>query len=195
MTMSSCFFTQSLLSDYIEALLPAGRHDELKAHVESCAACKTVEKEVRQVREILAMVSSSGVSHELSLRVAEASVSGKKTWLSRAKISRATLTISVPILLFLGLAVTFPAYFPWISRFQPNRDESHFVRYFPMLQGAGEIIDEQSTWLNAREPYMRSLWEEGGLSPEEFEKTFTPGRNTPKQNALPGGESTGDVDP
>ena len=196
MTMSSCFFTQSLLSDYIEALLPAGRHDEIKIHVEGCAACKTVEKEVRQVREILTMVNSPGVSHELSLRIAEASVSGKKTWVSRAKVSRATLTLAVPVLLFLGLAVTFPAYFPWISRFQPNRDESQFIRYYPIQNGALGIIDEQSTWLNAREPYMRSLWEEGGLSPEEFEKTFTPGRNTSKADtSSPGSQTTGEEDP
>ncbi len=193
--MMSCFFCQSLLSDYIEALLPAGRHDEIKGHVEGCLPCRGIEKEVRQVREILAMVTSPGVSHELSLRVAEASLSGKRTWLSSAKVSRATLTTLVPILLILGLAVTFPSVFPWISRFQPNRDESHFVRYFPMLQGAPEIVEEQSAWLQAREPYMRSLWEEGGLSPEEFEKTFTPTRNAPAKAEAPAGEPTGDVEP
>ncbi len=142
--MMSCFFAQSSLSDYIEALLPAGRHDEIKFHVETCQACKVIEKEIRQVREILAMIASPGVSHELSLRVAEASLSGKRNWLSSTKISRATLTTLVPILLILGLAVTFPSVFPWISRFQPNRDESHFVRYFPMLQGAPDIVEEQS---------------------------------------------------
>jgi len=193
--MMSCFFCQSLLSDYIEALLPASRHEEIKVHVDACGQCKTIEREVRQVREILAMVSSPGVSHELSLRVAEASLSGRRTWLSRAKISRATLTTLVPVLLILGLAVTFPSVFPWISQFQPNRDESHFVRYFPILQGAPELIEEQSAWLQAREPYMRSLWEEGGLSPEEFEKTFTPTRNSAQKNEIPAGEASGDVDP
>ncbi len=193
----SCFFCQSLLSDYIEAMLPAVRHDEIKAHTGECASCRTIEKEVSQVREILAMVVSPGVSHELSLRVAEASLSGRRTWLSRAKVSRATLTTLVPILLILGLAVTFPSFFPWISRLQPNHDESHFVRYFPMLQGGPEIIEEQATWLHAREPYMRSLWEEGGLSPEEFEKTFTPTHGTsPKNEPQPSGagETTGDLE-
>ena len=48
------------------------------------------------------------------------------------------------------------------------------VRYFPLLQGASHIVDEQANWLYYREPVMRSLWEEGGFSPEEFEKTFSP---------------------
>jgi hypothetical protein len=71
--------------------------------------------------------------------------------------------------------VAFPKLFPWFTRFRASQDEALFVRYFPLLQGAAEIVEEESNWLHVREPFMRSVWEEGGLSPEEFEKAFKPG--------------------
>ena len=78
----------------------------------------------------------------------------------------------VPVLLFGSLVYAFPKYFPWMSYFRQTQQEADFSRYFPLLQGALEIVEEHTNWLHIREPSMRSVWEEGGLSPEEFEKTF-----------------------
>ena len=80
--------------------------------------------------------------------------------------------IAAPCLMFATVVVIFPKMFPWLTHFQTAPDESQFVRYSPLGQGASEILDEQANWLQVKEPFMRSVWEEGGLSPEEFEKTF-----------------------
>ena len=67
------------------------------------------------------------------------------------------------------------------------------VNCLPLLdvrqEGATDIIEEQSNWLHIREPMMRSLWEEGGLSPEEFEKSFQGKGSSPG-----GGEKAGNRD-
>ena len=109
----------------------------------------------------------------MSLRITEAAVAGRAVVFTRARVSQAVLFLTVPLLLFAGAVFSFPKLFPWFTQWRTvASDESQFVRYFPLLQGATEILDEQANWLHIKQPFMRSVWEEGGLSPEEFEKTF-----------------------
>lgn len=184
--MTSCFFCQNLLSDYLEGILPSSRHEELKRHLHDCRDCNGVHDDLQSTLNLLHRIPHRQLSHDMALRIAEASQAGKRAIFSRARLSRVMLFLLVPALLFAGAVVTFPKLFPWFTRFRVSQDESQFVRYFPLLQGATEIVEEQSSWLHAREPFMRSVWEEGGLSPEEFEKTFKPGaKPAPASKAPP----------
>lgn len=169
---TSCFFCQNLLSDFIEGILPSSRHEELKKHLSDCKACTEVHKDLSSTLEVLHELPSVPLSHEMALRVTEASLAGRVTMLSRVRVSQAVTFLAIPLLVFGAAIYSFPQLFPWFYRFRVAQDESSFVRYFPLLQGATDIIEEQSNWLHIREPMMRSLWEEGGLSPEEFEKSF-----------------------
>ena len=169
--MTTCFFTQNLLSDYVEGMLPSARHEELKSHLAGCRQCSDVQRDLQRTVEVMKTLPPQPIPPELSLRMTEAAAAGRRPSFSRAVVSRLVLFVAVPILLFGAAVVTFPHLFPW-AHLADAPDESQFVRYFPLQQGAVEIVEEQSNWLHIREPMMRSLWEEGGLSPEEFEKSF-----------------------
>jgi len=171
--VTSCFFCQSLLSDYIEGILPSVRHEELKKHLDACKLCSEVHRDLNQTLQLLNTIPSKPLDQETVLRLSEASTAGKAPFLSRRTISQFALFASVPVLLFTAVVVTFPDFFPWLSLWeQSTQEESQLVKYFPLQQGASEVLEEQAAWLHAREPFMGSLWEEGGISPEEFEKTF-----------------------
>ena len=170
--VNSPFFCQNLLSDYIEGMLPSQRHDEVKQYLEKNPKTRDLHEDLKMTLELLASLEPKAPSHELSLRITEAAQSGRRGFFNRARFSRAVMVLLVPLLLFGAVVVTFPTFFPFFHRFPAAVEEGQFVRYFPLLQGASEIIDEQANWLHLKEPFMRSLWEEGGLSPEEFEKTF-----------------------
>lgn len=170
--MTSCFFCQNLLSDYVEGVLPSSRHEELRHHLETCKACSEAHQDLSATLSLLKAIPSKALSSDMALRILEASQSRKAALLSPRVLSRVTLAFCIPVLLALSAIYAFPSFFPWLERFRPAVEESQFVRYYPLLQGASEIIEEQSSWLHLREPFMRSVWEEGGLSPEEFEKTF-----------------------
>lgn len=169
---SSCFFCQNLLSDYLEGILPSSRHEQIKTHIEECKECGRVHADLVTTIAVLQALPPRTVSHELALRITEASESRRHMFRSSGRLSRVALGLAVPILLFMGLLVSFPTLFPWVPFLSSSEDEAQFARYFPLLQGAAEILDEQGNWLHSRESLMGSLWEEGGLSPEDFEKTF-----------------------
>ncbi len=194
--MTTCFFCQNLLSDYIEGILPSARHAELTRHLETCPECGEVHRDLETTLDLLHAIPPRPLSHDMSLRITEASQAGKRRFLTRARISQMTIVLAVPALLFATAVVTFPKLFPWFTRFRVSQDESLFARYYPLGQGAAEIVDEQSTWLHVREPFMRSVWEEGGLSPEEFERAFKPGAKPPpasrglKEGTFESGDST-----
>lgn len=170
--VTSCFFCQNLLSDYIEGILPSSRQDELKSHLGECRECGEVHKDLVSTLDLLHSLPARPLSHDMSLRITEASQAGKASLFTRVRVSRVLTFLAVPILIFATAVFTFPTLFPWVYRLGRPSDEGSFVRFYPLLQGAAEIIEEQSNWLHLREPFMRSLWEEGGLSPEEFEKSF-----------------------
>jgi hypothetical protein len=170
--VTSCFFCQNLLSDFVERLLPASRHEELERHLEGCRDCTLVLRDLKSTLEILGALAPRPLSADMALQITEASLSGRAGFFSRTSVSQLVLFLIGPCLLFATAVVSFPHLFPWFSQLRAEPDESHFARYFPLLQGGNEIVDEQANWLQVREPFMRSVWEEGGLSPEEFEKSF-----------------------
>lgn len=169
---NSCFFCENLLSDYMEGILPTARHEEIKEHLGGCDRCREILDDIKGTRDLLRQLQPRALSHEMALRVTEASQAGRRRLLTRARVAGFMLFLAVPALLFGAAVLTFPKLFPWFTRFRASNDESQFVRYFPLLQGGAESVEEQASWLQLREPMLRSVWEEGGLSPEEFEKTF-----------------------
>jgi hypothetical protein len=170
--VTTCFFCQNLLSDYIEGILPSSRHDELKRHLDTCRNCTAVHSDLEVTLDVLREIPSRPLSHDLALRITEASSAGRLRLFSRVSLSRFVLFLLIPVMLFFAAASAFPTLFPWYARWRSGGDTSLFVRYYPLLDGATEIIEEQANWLHVSDPFMRSVWEEGGLSPEEFEKTF-----------------------
>jgi hypothetical protein len=169
---TSCFFCQNLLSDFIEGILPSSRHEELKKHLDGCDNCREVHQDLSTTLKTLKKLGSIPITNDLSIRAVEAAHAGERSWLSRAKIVRFATYGTIPVVLLLLLSFVFPNSFPLTKILTGNEDSGNFVRYFPLLQGAVEIIEEQSSMLHMREPSAGSLWEEGGMTPEEFEKSF-----------------------
>ena len=172
MTGTSCFFCQNLLSDFMEGILPVARHDELRSHLTSCEKCKTAHKDLLLTMDVLKGFPTPILAHEAALRITEASQAGSKRFVTRARLSRASLLLAFPLLVVIGLSLAFPTLFPLKEWLGHGKDDAHFSRYYPLLQGAAEIIEEQAGWLHDRDSVKGSVWEEGGLSPEEFEKAF-----------------------
>jgi len=168
----TCFFCQNLLSDYVEGILPANRHGEIKNHLIQCAQCDQTHKDLISSIEILKALKVPNYAPEFSVRIVEASEAGKVVASRPLKISRVVLTYAVPLSAIVLILAFSTRVFPWLSWIQSQADEKQFVRYFPMSNGAIDIIEEQAGWLSSRELRAGSVWEEGGLSPDEFEKSF-----------------------
>lgn len=170
--VTTCFFCQNLLSDYLEGILPSVRHEEITKHLNGCETCKKTKEELESSLKLLSTIERPLIEQALSIRVEEACLSGKSTNRSREKWIKYNMYWAVPVFLLSVLIWAFPSVFPWFSYLRNYEDESNFSRYFPLLQGASEIIDEQANWLHSRDPLGGSLWEEGGMTPEEYEKAF-----------------------
>ncbi|MBI4404814.1 MAG: zf-HC2 domain-containing protein [Deltaproteobacteria bacterium] len=169
---TSCFFCENLLSDYIEGVLPSVRHEQLRKHLVGCQTCQKLHDDLKTTLGLLELFPSRPLTHEMGLKIVEASEAGNTTKGWRLFFARVSAAVAVPVLLIALFALAFPDVLPLVGWFRNVNNESQFGRYYPLSQGAAEILDEQSTWLHAREPLMGSVWEEGGLSPEEFEKVF-----------------------
>ncbi len=166
----TCFFCQNLLSDFLEGILPSNRHQEMSKHIDACKTCSRIKDELEKTLSLIPSLQPNRLDSALTMRLEEASLAAKTTFLSKYKWKHA-LWGAVPVVLFL-FTFLFPSIFPWVSYVRNYEGESNFSRYFPLLQGANEIIDEQANWLHSREPLTGSVWEEGGMSPEEYEKAF-----------------------
>lgn len=170
--VTTCFFCQNLLSDYLEGILPSNRHEEIKKHLLNCSNCDQIHQELISSLAILKSMSAPANAPEFSVRIIEASEAGKNVASRPVKFSRAVLGYVVPVLAVIFILLLSSKVFPWLSWFRSKADERQLVRYFPMSNGAMEIVEEQAGWLSSREFRAGSVWEEGGLSPEEFEKSF-----------------------
>lgn len=170
--VTTCFFCQNLLSDYVEGILPAIRHEEIKKHLSQCKECDQIYQELISSVAILKELPAPVSSPELAVRIIEASEAGKTAALRPLRFSRASLAYVIPILLIISLFLISTKIFPWFTWLQTQSEEKQLVRYFPMSNGAGDILEEQANWVHSREPRVGSVWEEGGLSPDEFEKSF-----------------------
>lgn len=178
MAHMTCFFCQNLLSDFCEGILPASRHEQIKSHLHDCTVCSALERKLTAALELLGKVPTNDLSPDMSLRITEASQSaGRSLWRSKtAWLGAGAAALS--LLLMTVMILRYTTHLPWLSRWGGS-DSDQFARFYPLINGASNIIEEQAGWLHLREPTMRSLWEEGGLSPEEFEKTFQ-FKNVPK---------------
>ena len=177
----SCFFCQNLLSDYLEGVLPQSRHRELKEHIGKCPDCTLLHDDLVTTLELLGRLPKDGPSSQLESRLVQAMMAGRGSRWTRSRVGFVALFIALPALSLAGAVVMFPDRFPWLRDFAGAAEETRFVRYSPLAQGAADIVEEQANWLNLGEAGARSVWEEGGLSPEEFEKAFQlkPGEKAP----------------
>ena len=169
--VTTCFFCQNLLSDYLEGILPSIRHEELRKHLTGCKECSELCTQLEKTINVLHTVQPSPVSTDLKERVTETSHTASMG-IQRLRLPKKALFAVVPIILFFIVTAVFPTLFPFMARFRNQDSPGDFVRYFPLLQGAGELIEDQTTFFGQKDPFAGSLWEEGGLSPDEFEKTF-----------------------
>lgn len=168
----SPFFCQNQLSEYMDGLLPASRADEVKKTLDQDRDCARYHKDLQAAIQIARTIGPRPLSHDLALQIVEASEAGKRRFGSRVFVSRMVLIVAVPLLLFATAVTTFPSLFPFVQQWSTSAGNDDLTRYFPLLQGANDLIEEQANWLQLREPFKVSVWEEGGLSPEEFEKSF-----------------------
>ncbi len=136
MPTTSCFFCQNLLSDFVEGILPASRHDELKRHLTTCRECGGVHQELVTTMEFLGGLPSHSLSPDMSLRITEASQAGKGLHLNRTSVSRAVLFVMLPLLVVVAVIASFPRLFPWANPFGAVQDESQLARYYPLQKGA-----------------------------------------------------------
>lgn len=136
-----------------------------------CPHCETKFSELKAVVGFLHHSKKSEVVPELSIRIAEAAQAKKRIVVSRRQISVGVFTTAAVTLAFLSLVFLFPTSVPFLSNFRGAK-ETQFTRFFPLLHGATEVLDDQTNWIQSREALSGSIWEEGGLSPEEFEKAF-----------------------
>lgn len=172
----SCFFCQNMLSDFIEDILPESKQQEIKKHLENCSQCEKVQKRITKSIELVKTLPIQNPTQDLKTLIDETSQSVQfYTKLPKVSVSKLWGVLAV-IALIVGLTFYKPS--EVFSYFQKNPN-SEFSRYYPLLQGANEIIEEHSHWLVNREPWSSSLWDEGGLSPEEFEKVF-PSKQPPE---------------
>ncbi len=84
--MTTCFFCQNLLSDYIEGILPSARHEELKRHLDGCKKCGEVHHDLVTTLELLRSIPPRPLSHDMALRITEASQARKRTFFTRARL-------------------------------------------------------------------------------------------------------------
>lgn len=170
--IATCFFCQNLMSDYLEGILPSSRHEDIRKHLDDCNKCSGLLGDLKSTLALVTQMKTLEMPAELTLRVTEVSEAIRPPLLHRRHFSRKVLVLAIPVLILFAGMFAFPHLFPWLSRLRAGENSADFVRYFPLLQGANEILDEHAAWFSQREPFAGSLWEEGGLSPEEFEKAF-----------------------
>ncbi len=166
----SCFFCENLLSDYIENVLPLERKNEIIEHLESCDKCKKLHSSLSKGISFLNSLPKNTVSEELALELADIIDSRNVFWSNR-RIATLVLFIAILFLSFLGIIIIYPNTFPKITRHFLNRPSEKFVRYYPLLNGANSVIDEQAHWLSSTE-LTKTFLDEGGFSASEFEKMF-----------------------
>jgi len=137
-----------------------------------CQPCHRLHRDMQLSQDLLKRLPLNVPSHETVLRIMGASQDRRKSIFYNPKFRTVTLGLVMPLLILAVLVSAFPNYFAWAWAWRKPQVRSQFVRYYPLFQGATEIVQEQGASLLATESFAGSLWEEGGLSPEDFEKTF-----------------------
>lgn len=176
MSLSSCFFCQNLLSDYVEKILPAARQAEVRKHLDGCTDCAQAHRDLQTLSKSWDALPLKDISGDLALRIMEGCEGAGTPILKRRRVGFALALIGLPLVAAGIIAAVYPrAVARVIAMVEAGaRNEPQFVRYYPLFHGAAEILEEQGALLQSRETLRGSLWEEGGLSPEEFERAFQP---------------------
>lgn len=169
---ATCFFCETLLSDLREGHVSEARRIELEDHLKHCQRCTETNRELESTLNLLHRLCRPELTHELATQIVEVSEGARTHWLSGNGISRSVLFATISVLFLGGIVFSFPQLFPWTQVFRGPAQSTEFTRYYPLFQGASEIVEEQSQWLQMRDSLAGSFWEEGGMSPEEFERTF-----------------------
>jgi len=168
----TCFFCQNLLSDYIEKCLSSARHAQVEEHIKDCQLCKKTRDDLKLTQKLMHKLPLQATTHEMVLRIMEASKGRKKSIFANPRVRTMIVGLVMPLLVLGILVSAFPNRFSWAWSWRQPTTTSQFVRYYPLFQGASEILDEQTAFLSTTESVAGSLWEEGGLAPEDFEKAF-----------------------
>ena len=169
----SKFFFQSLVSDYLEGLLPASRQEEISKHIDGDSDSARLHKDLESTVKLLNNLPSRELRHEVLLQIVEVAEPKRTGFFSRVGVSFLVLFLTVPLLISASIVFIFPDKFPLVARWVAPKQSAQFVRYYPLLQGANDVVELHVQWLGSRGPVVRSFWEEGGLSPDDFEKNFT----------------------
>ncbi|MCB0417523.1 MAG: hypothetical protein H6617_03400 [Bdellovibrionaceae bacterium] len=181
----SKFFCQNLLSDYVEKLLPAARQSEVKQCLEQYPECREMYQDLVSTLRLLEGLPVRDISNDVAVRIMEASegARSRKSWSARA--AQVAVFAGVPLAVLIGVSFLYPKSVPVVSRMlaSANSGESgNFLRYYPLYHGAADILDAQGAVIEQAENFSGSVWEEGGLSAEEFERTFQlQGGNVPEK--------------
>jgi len=117
-------------------------------------------------------LSGEQLSHEMMLRIMEASQGRKRSVFANPKVRTAVVGLVLPLVILAILVTAFPSHFSWAWPWRQPTIKTQFVRYYPLFQGAAAVLDDQTSLLLSADSFVGSLWEEGGLSPEDFEKAF-----------------------
>lgn len=176
MSLSSCFFCQNLLSDYVEKILPASRQAEVRKHLEGCSDCSQAHRDLQALSKTWDAVALKDISGDLALRIMETCEGSGTPILRRRRVGMLLAIVGLPLVAAAVIAAVYPrAVTRVIAMVEAGtRNEPQFVRFYPLFHGAAEILEAQGSLLESRETLRGSLWEEGGLSPEEFERAFQP---------------------
>jgi hypothetical protein len=166
------FFCENLFSDYLENLLPPERRQEMDLLLKESTKSARLFQDVKSTIEFTKSLAVPPLANEVSIKIIEAAEASREGFWHKKNVSSLVLFAGFPVLVFFALAYLLPERFSWFHSIKLNQNLNSFVRYQPLLHGGAEMIEEQANWLHVREPFMRSVWEEGGLSPEEFEKSF-----------------------
>lgn len=168
----SCFFCENLLSDYIENLLPLERKKEIEEHLKTCETCNNLCSLLLKELATLGALPKQSISKELSLEIADI-IDSKSSAFSKRKITTLAISATIMLLIFFSIVALYPASFPLFFNFLTQNQKETFVRYYPLLNGANLVIEEQAHWLNNTE-LTKTFLDQEEISTSEFEKLIKP---------------------
>jgi len=162
----------------MDKVLPESRHDEVDSHLKDCNACTQKSEKLQTTLKALKEIQKSPADF-FDVDFNKLHFRPRFFWSSSSYISRASLFTLIPLFACLGVLMSFSTTRAYLEKLNPFVSSPNFVRYNPLQNGILDILEEQSQWVNLKEPWTRSFWEEGGLGPDEFEKSFQMRSNVP----------------
>ncbi len=168
----SCFQTRNLFTEFTDKDVPVDAHQKIEGHLRECRSCELEYRDFQETLEALHSIPLPPLDAEVQKQWAQLARQ-RKQWLSLS-----TATQALTLLIFCSLCIiAAQRWMPspvqsWIQMVLRLPTEQHFVRYDPLAEGALSVVQEQASWLQFREPSAQALWNEGGMSADEFERAF-----------------------